>query len=170
MLMPLHLRRWKMLLLLYYFTQAVAPFSVPTCLARSLRFPLPGRQFPDTGSQLGKLGKTDVKKDLCLSAPSETRYPAGLVGVIKSRVIIYQGASLATHFHGSTSRLWLPTGTGFTGASARAELASPGFNPPPRHRSCLSVCGHTPAQTRARRRWRGPGVFGDTLLCLCTSQ
>lgn len=65
--------------------------------------------LPDTGSQGGKLGKTDVKKDLFLLSPSEARYPAGLVGVIKSRVIIYQRASTASHFPRSKSGITPPT-------------------------------------------------------------
>lgn len=73
-----------------------------------MQLPLPGRRFPDKGSQVGKLGKTDVKKDLFLLTPSEARYPAGLLGVIQSRVIIYQRVSLAGRFPRSISRITLP--------------------------------------------------------------
>lgn len=65
--------------------------------------------FPDPGSRAGKIGKTDVRKDLSLLAPSEVRYPAGLAGVIKSRVIIYPRASLASHVPRSKSGIMLPT-------------------------------------------------------------
>lgn len=65
--------------------------------------------FPDPVSRVGKIGKTDVRKDLSLLAPSEVRYPAGLAGVIKSRVIIYPRASLASHVPRSKSGIMLPT-------------------------------------------------------------
>lgn len=73
------------------------------------QFELPGCCFPDPGSRVGKIGKTDVRKDLSLLAPSEVRSPAGLAGVIKSRVIIYPRASLASHVPRSKSGIMLPT-------------------------------------------------------------
>lgn len=85
-------------------------FSILTGLTGSGQFVLPGCCFPDPGSRVGKIGKTDVRKDLSLLAPSEVRYPAGLAGVIKSRVIIYPRASLASHVPRSKSGIMLPTG------------------------------------------------------------
>lgn len=109
-------------------------FSILTALTGSGQFLLPGSCFPDPGSRVGKIGKTDVRKDLSLLAPSEVRYPAGLAGVIKSSVIIYPRASLASHVPRSKSGN-AAHGNGFTRVRGRAQFASPGFNPPLSHRS-----------------------------------
>lgn len=78
--------------------------------------------FPDPGSRVGKIGKTDVRKDLSLFAPSEVRFPAGLAGVIKSRVIIYPRASLASHVPRSKSGITLPTETDSHGYEGEHSL------------------------------------------------
>lgn len=97
-------------------------FSILTALPDSGQFLLPGCCFPDPGSQVGKIGKTDVRKALSLLAPSEVRYPAGLAGVIKSRVIIYPRASLASHVPRSKSGITLPTETDSHGYEGEHSL------------------------------------------------
>lgn len=95
---------------------------------------LSGCNFPDTGLAVSKLGKTDVKKDLFLLTPLEAAYPARLVGVIKSRVIIYQRASLGTRFRRSQSRIMLPTKWDPRGCKGEQ-------NSPPRVLGCQRVPG-----------------------------
>lgn len=70
---------------------------------------------PSHGLTVSKPGEADAKKDLFLLTPWEAAHPAGLRGVIKSRVIIYQRATLRTHFHRSKCTVVPPTNRAHAG-------------------------------------------------------